>query len=257
MSAPQPPRISIVTVARNAAATLQESIDSVRRQDYPAIEHIVIDGASTDGSVDIIRRNADRIAWWVSEPDGGIYDAMNKGAARATGDWILFLNADDTLHGSDAVSSVFARADAPWRGRLVVYGDSLMQMPSGTARLRRSKPLRTIHFKMPFIHQGVFVANELIRRRPFDTRYRLAADYDFFREAYGRNGAGAFFHLPVCLNTFRVGGASYQRLGLKHREFLDVIRRNEPGAWRWFYSAQYAIRCLGPERARSLLGMEG
>jgi glycosyltransferase involved in cell wall biosynthesis len=253
---PDTPRVSIVTVARNAAATLQESIDSVRRQDYPAIEHIVIDGQSSDGTVELIRRNADQLASWTSEPDGGIYEAMNKGVARATGDWVMFLNADDALYGPHAVSSVFSRADRPWTGRLVIYGDSLLLMAGGRTRLRRAKPLRTIRFKMPFTHQGVFVSAGLLRGRPFDTRYRLAADYDFFREVYRRHGPQAFLDAGVCLNYFRVGGASYRRLALKHREFVDVIRRNETGLSLAFHLAQYTARCRVPERLRQALGMQ-
>lgn len=249
------PKVTIVTVVRDGAATLQESIDSVLRQDYPHIEHIVIDGASTDGTVDIIRRNAARLAYWTSEPDQGIYDAMNKGAARATGDWVLFLNADDALYDPRAISSVFSGASASRAGKHVIYGDSVLLLGEGLERLRRSKALRTIRFKMPFTHQGAFVSAELLRQRPFDTRYRLAADYDFFREAYRRHGSAAFLDAGICLNYFRVGGASYRNLALKHREFLDIIRRHESGAQRWYCVTLYVVRCLVPERLRNWLGL--
>jgi hypothetical protein len=252
---PARPKISIITVTHNAVHTLQATLDSVRAQDYPDIEHIVIDGGSTDGTIDIIRRNPDRFAYWTSEPDGGIYEAMNKGLAKATGDWVLFLNADDTLHDAHAVSRVFAAAGRPWAGKLVIYGDSVMHVDAANTRLRRSKPLRTIRFKMPFTHQGVFVSAGLLRERPFDTRYRLACDYDFFRDVYARHGAGAFFDSGVCINYFHVGGASYRRLALKHREFLDIIRRHERGVARAFYVASYVVRCLVPERLRDWLGM--
>src|SRR5688572_22673033 len=96
------PLVSVVTVTFNAARTLQATIDSVVKQDYPRLEHIVVDGGSTDGTVDIIRANALRLASWSSEPDGGIYDAMNKGAAKATGDWVIFLNADDAFYDAGA-----------------------------------------------------------------------------------------------------------------------------------------------------------
>jgi hypothetical protein len=142
-----------------------------------------------------------------------------------------------------------------WGGRQVIYGHSVMQLDGGHARLRRSKPLRTIRFKMPFTHQGVFVSAALLRERPFDTRYRLAADYDFFRDVYGRRGSAAFLDSGVCINFFRVGGRSYQDLGLKHREFLDIIRRHEAGAQRWYCFALYTIRCLVPERLREWLGI--
>lgn len=250
----QPPKISVITVTFNAARTLQATLDSVVKQDYHRLEHIVIDGGSTDGTLDIIRSNAARLASWASEPDGGIYDAMNKGVAKATGDWVIFLNADDALYDARAISSVFAEAGER-TGRQVIYGHSVMQLERGRARLRRSKPLRTIRFKMPFTHQGVFVSAALLRHRPFDTRYRLAADYDFFRDVYARHGSAAFLDSGVCINYFRVGGASYQDLGLKHREFLDIIRRHETGAQRWYCFALYTVRCLVPERLRGWLGI--
>jgi glycosyltransferase involved in cell wall biosynthesis len=244
------PSVTIVTVTFNAARTLQAAIDSVLMQDYPAIEYILVDGGSTDGTLEVITRNAARIARWTSEPDGGIYEAMNKGVAQATGEWLLFMNADDALYDARAVSSVFAGADDGWKEKLVVYGDTVLRFDRGGDRLRRSKPLRTLRFKMPFAHQGVFVRTDLLRRRPFDTRYRLAADFDFFRDIYARHGEGVFLARSVRLNYFRIGGASYQNLGLRHREFLDVIRRNERGWARGYYYAHYVVRCLVPERLR-------
>jgi hypothetical protein len=249
----QAPRVTVITVCRDAAGTLQATFDSVAAQDYPGIEHIVIDGGSTDGTVDVIRKNSSRLASWTSEPDGGIYEAMNKGLAKATGDWVIFLNADDAFFDAHAVSAVFADPGRPWAGKRVVYGDSVMALAKGRTRLRRAKPLRTIRFKMPFTHQGVFVRAELLRERAFDTRYRLAGDYDFFREVYRRHGGDAFLDAGLCVNYFRVGGLSYRRLALKHREFLDIIRRHETGPGRAYCVALYWIRCLVPERLRDWL----
>jgi glycosyltransferase involved in cell wall biosynthesis len=252
---PTPPRISVVTVCRNAASTLQATLDSVSEQDYPHVEHIVIDGGSGDGTVDIVRRNAGRLAHWSSEPDSGIYDAMNKGVAKATGDWVLFLNADDALFGPRVISDVFAGSGNAWSGRQVVYGDSVLQLEGGRTRLRRSKPLRTLRFKMPFSHQGAFVSTALLRQRPFDTRYRLAADFDFFRDVYRSSGSSAFLPSGVCVNFFRVGGATFRHLELRHREMLDIIRRYESGAGRWYCIALFTVRCRVPERLRDWMGV--
>ena len=240
------PKVSVVTVVRNSARTLQEAIDSAHRQDYPRLEHLVIDGGSTDGTLDIIRGNAARLASWTSEPDGGIYDAMNKGVARATGDWVVFLNADDAFYDAGAVRAVFAGAGPALEGKLVVYGDSMLRFDHGPPRLRRSKPLRALRFKMPFSHQGAFVRTELLRRRPFDTHFRLAGDYDFFRDVYARYGDGAFLSSPVCVNYFRVGGATYRDMDARHREVIEIIRRYEKGLacayWHSHYVARYVLR---------------
>jgi glycosyltransferase involved in cell wall biosynthesis len=240
------PTVTVITVSRNAEATLQATIDSVRSQDYPHIEHIVVDGASTDGTAEIIRRNAAHLAYWTSEPDAGIYDAMNKGVAKATGEWVILLNADDAFHDGGVVGAVFGKGGAGWKDKLVVYGDSVLRLERGRERFRRSKPLRSLHFKMPFSHQGAFVRTDLLRRRPFDVRLRLAADFDFFREVYARRGETAFFRSPVCVNYFTVGGATYRYLGERHREVLEVIRRHESGWRRGYYVAHYTVRCLLP-----------
>ncbi len=111
MTSPMKPRISIVTVCLNSVATLERTIESVRTQTHLNIEYIVIDGGSTDGTLDIIRRNEKCITYWSSEPDRGLYDAMNKGIARASGAWIHLLNSDDVYVDATAVERVAPHLD--------------------------------------------------------------------------------------------------------------------------------------------------
>ena len=99
-------KITVITVCHNAAKTLEKTIKSVLNQTYPNIEYIIIDGGSTDDTVDIIKRYADRLAYWISEPDKGIYDAMNKGIEVATGEWINFMNAGDTFYEENTIDFV-------------------------------------------------------------------------------------------------------------------------------------------------------
>ena len=114
--------ISIVTVSYNAVLTIEQTILSVINQTYPNVEYIIIDGGSTDGTVDIIKKYANKIAYWVSEPDKGIYDAMNKGGLKATGDFIQFLNAGDWFENEHVIEKIFK----DWYKRVdVIYGDIL------------------------------------------------------------------------------------------------------------------------------------
>ena len=102
----EPIKISVITVAYNASRYIETTILSVINQTYSNIEYIIIDGGSTDGTVDIIKKYSNKISYWISEPDKGIYDAMNKGINKATGEWINFMNAGDTFHNPDTLSAV-------------------------------------------------------------------------------------------------------------------------------------------------------
>ncbi|MDD4486999.1 MAG: glycosyltransferase family 2 protein, partial [Proteiniphilum sp.] len=115
--------LSVITVTWNAAATLERTIKSVREQSWPFIEHLIIDGGSKDGTLELIDNHAHERLRWVSEPDKGLYDAMNKGVAMATGDYLCFLNAGDTFFTADSVEkmmSTFDEASAPD----IIYGET-------------------------------------------------------------------------------------------------------------------------------------
>ena len=114
-------KISVVTVCYNSVDTIEETMLSVLNQTYSDVEYIIIDGGSTDGTVDIIKKYADRIAYWVSEPDNSIYDAMNKGIAVATGDYINFMNSGDSFASKDSISNVLTNIKEDID---IVFGDT-------------------------------------------------------------------------------------------------------------------------------------
>lgn len=177
------PIFSIITVTYNAERWLERTILSVLSQSYPHIEYIVIDGASTDKTVEIIRQYEAGIASWVSEPDKGLYDAMNKGLARATGDYVWFLNAGDTLHTSDTVQRIVDSMKKRVSLPDVIYGDTRIVDAEGRSlgsrRLRPPKRLTWKSFRMGMLvcHQS-FVARRAIAPA-YDAAYRLSADYDW------------------------------------------------------------------------------
>lgn len=170
------PLISIITVTFNAASTIEQTILSVINQTYPHIEYIIIDGGSTDGTIDIIKKYSDRISYWVSEPDKGIYDAMNKGINLANGEWINFMNAGDTFYHSNIIEDIFAKKIYEYD---IIYG-AVNMLSSTYNKIVWPKHNISRSHPMPFNHQSVFVRTSLCKQYPFDISYRYAADYNFF-----------------------------------------------------------------------------
>ena len=188
-------------------------------QDYGNLEYIVIDGGSTDGAQEVIGKYSDKIDYFVSEKDGGIYDGMNKGIVAATGEWVLFLNADDVFVDSSVVSDVAgfisAHPDAD-----VVYGNSEQIQEYGTFLVRPEAAY--INNKMSISHQATFVRTEVLRTHLFDLKYRYAADFEqlshFFLE--GRK----FCHFDRLIARVEMrGGATYNNFIRSAEEMYSII----------------------------------
>lgn len=223
-SSPERPLISVVTVVRNGEAHLERAIRSVLDQPYDNVEYIVVDGGSTDGTLDIIRRYEDRIDHWVSEPDEGIYHAMNKGISLATGELIGLLNSDDDyLPG--ALSEV-VRAYAPYRGRdVVLTGRWNVLFDNRDLGITLSPSLK--FHSLRFCHQATFIPQRTYAAHGmYDTRYRYSADLEM---AVRLHAAGVeFLFLDSTLVNYRTFGASgrnYRRTG---KEQADIIRKYLP-----------------------------
>lgn len=177
------PLFSIITVTYNAAQTLERTILSVQSQSYPLKEHIIIDGASTDATMDIIQRHSDALTEVISEKDKGLYDAMNKGLSRAHGDFICFLNAGDKLHSDDTLmemaKSLSGREDTD-----VIYGETQIVDDSGAfIRMRRHKAPERLTWKsfqkgMLVCHQAFFVSSRF-KNVPYNLEYRFSSDFDW------------------------------------------------------------------------------
>lgn len=172
-------KISVVTVVLNAARSIEKCVASVLGQTYDNIEYLVIDGGSTDGTLDILARYRDRIDYLVSEPDRGLYHAMNKGIQAATGDFVYFLNSDDTFCDEKVVADVVAAIHQNPSVDLV-YGDVLMG--SGDQLTKRpQEPVlnRESLCRKGFCHQALFARREtLLRTGGFSDEYRIVADGD-------------------------------------------------------------------------------
>jgi len=203
-------KISVVTVCRNSAATIRDTLSSVRDQTHPAVEHIVVDGASTDGTPDIVREYG-HVARFVSEPDRGLYDAMNKGIRLATGDVVGILNSDDFYTGPHALAQVASALET--YGADALYADLNYvhpRPPHRTIRSWRSGPYRREHFRFGWMppHPTFFVRREHYEALGgYDPRFRLAADYELMLRFLYKHHLSACY-LPEVLVQMRTGGIS-------------------------------------------------
>lgn len=225
-------KISVITVAFNAERTIGETLDSVAAQSHPDVEHIVVDGASTDETLAVVERHGQRVARLVSEPDHGIYDAMNKGLRLATGDIIGFLNADDVY----ADSSVLARVSSTMEMERLdaLFGDAEFVSPERPDRpLRRYRserfhPGRIAWGWMP-AHPTLLLRRELYERFGlFRTDYRIAGDFELVARMF-HGDTLKYRHVPEVLVRMRTGGIStggWRNTLLLNREVLRACREN-------------------------------
>jgi glycosyltransferase involved in cell wall biosynthesis len=205
------PRISIVTVVFNGAATIEDTIKSVISQRYSELEYVIIDGGSTDGTVEIIKRYEAEISAWVSTPDHGIYDAMNKALDMVSGDFVLFLGCDDLLWGPDVLSMAASKmADR----QHIYYGNVIMKKKGNTydGYFNKSKMTRK-----NICHQAIFYPRCLYRTNRYSLKYCLLSDYEYNLRLFDR-----FFYLDMVISIFDDSGLSNQRNDI---EFMKDFRR--------------------------------
>jgi len=170
--------VTVITVVYNGKESLEKTILSVINQTYANIEYIIVDGSSTDGTLDIIRKYENRIDYWVSESDEGIYDAMNKGISLATGEWINFMNSGDKFHDDGMITDVLER----FNGCDIFYGNYI----KNGEKCYPPKKINRLFFLMERMvcHQAIFEKKSLLLKFPFDTNYKIVADRKHLMECY-------------------------------------------------------------------------
>ena len=227
-------KISIITITYNSAQTLQRALDSVQSQTYKDIEHVIIDGASTDGTRELIEAYAKqhKNVKWVSEKDNGIYDAINKGIRLATGDVIGFLHSDDMFYSVDSIGQIVAAFEQNQAD--VVYGD--LQYMRGNKVVRRWKSNafnpRALKYGWMPPHPTVYVRREVYQQvGEYDSWFRISADYDMILRIFT---AGYKTHyIPEVLVCMETGGASNKntkaRLSKTMEDYI-VLKKNHVGA---------------------------
>lgn len=227
-----PLNVSIVTVCFNSEQTIGQALSSVAEQSWPHVQHIVVDGGSTDGTLDVIKAQGAHVATLISEPDKGIYDAMNKGVAAANGDVIAFLNSDDHYARPDVIEQI---AQIMGNERLdALLGDTEFYDPSRPERAvrrydsSRFRPERIAWGWMP-AHPGLFMRRAVYDAAgPFKTDYRIAGDFEFIARVFSKQRL-RYRHLDEVLVKMRIGGVSTGGIRSTirlNREVLRACRQN-------------------------------
>ncbi len=227
-------KVTIITITYNSAKTLQRALESVQSQNYPDIEHVIVDGASTDGTREIIESYAasNSKVRWVSEKDDGIYNALNKGIKIATGDVIGFLHSDDILYSADSIGHIvdgFESSNAD-----VIYGDLQYCRGNKVVRYWKSNPFRPSWLKYGWMppHPTMYVRKEVYAKTgEYDEWFRISSDYDMILRIF-KSGFSTHY-IPEVLVSMEIGGASNRdtkaRLSKTQEDYI-VLKKNHVGA---------------------------
>lgn len=231
------PKISVITAVWNDAEHIEKTIQSVLSQTFPNVEYIIIDGGSKDGTVEVIRKYADKLSYWISEPDKGVYDAMNKGIIISTGDYVIFMNSGDTFHSDDAIEMMCLDKVEK---NTIVYGNVSVKYWDG---VYVEKPHEFFMTSMKFkgvgiCHQTVFFPGEDLRKMKYDLSYRIASDYDLMFRMW--KGGTKFCYRDVVVADYEWGNG----ISSNPYKLLDVYRENArvcSQQWNPLYWAKLAL----------------
>lgn len=227
-------KVSIITVVYNGIKTIEQTIKSVLQQSYKNIEYIIIDGLSTDGTQSIIEKYKKNIAYFISEKDDGLYDAMNKGISKATGDIIGIINSDDWYVENiiEKIVRYFEQNEVE-----LVYGKIISIAQDGVERLSVQRPLDDIWYCMVTPHPSVFVKKSVYKKfGTFNTAYKISADYDYLLRVYSQNVK--FGYLDEVIAYFRCGG-------------ISTLRQKEMWDEAYIISMKYINTCSNKEEILS------
>lgn len=233
-------KISIITVNFNDASGLAGTICSVIDQKNADYEHIVIDGGSTDGSVEIINQYADKIDYWVSEKDRGIYHAMNKGVAEAHGDYCLFLNSGDCFYNDSVLNKI---QDLVYNEDIIV-GKVVSKDGQSPLFLPPSKEISLYYLYSGTVpHQGTFIKTDLLRRMPYDENLKIVSDWKFFLEAIILNNC-SIRYIDEYISKFDTTGVSTSNPDKMWKEKERVLSELFPPRVLADYQQMKASECL-------------
>lgn len=228
--------VFVITVCRNAESMIEDTIKSVLSQTYTNVKYLIIDGASTDGTIGIIKRYQDRLSYFSSEPDKGIYDAMNKGLtiarklSKGNGNcWVNFMNAGDAFADETVLSDIFNGKQ--YEG-FVIGGHANLIYPDRTEILY-ARDSETTRCQLPYCHQSSFVRLTVGNNQwLFDTKYKIAADYKVFYDVFDTYGSKAFHNIDRVVANYKMDDSmTFNNLRKAKREYLSIQSGHKDFTW--------------------------
>ncbi|MFW5803804.1 MAG: glycosyltransferase family 2 protein [bacterium] len=215
-------KLTIVTVNYNNYSGLEKTIKSIIKQTNKVFEHIIIDGHSTDNSVDIIKKYQKHITFWLSEKDKGLFDAMNKGVSLSKGEYVIFMNSGDCFSSENVLEMI-----QPYLiGYDLIYGDNIITYPwLNYKRYRKAGEIKNLWKGLQFSHQSLFTRKSLLIEHPFNYQSYAGADTEFILYCYYERKC-TFIKVNLCISEIEAGGVSDQKRNVKDR--LSILRNYDP-----------------------------
>ncbi|UKN01234.1 glycosyltransferase [Paracrocinitomix mangrovi] len=213
----QSPTLSIITITYNNLQGLKKTLPSVASLNFKNYEHIIIDGKSTDESLNYLDNFKNHPLQIVSEADNGIYDAMNKGILKAKGDWVIFMNAGDEFFNEESISEEDFSYEVD-----VLFGDSAIAYEDGFERIMKCRNIESIWKSLPFTHQAVLVKKQLLTNHPFDLNLKYCADFEQLFSYYKEGRKFKYLQKVIC--KIEAGGVSDDK---RHKATAEVYKINK------------------------------
>lgn len=217
-------KITVVTVTYNAQEYIEQTIKNILEQDYKNIEYLVIDGGSTDTTVNIIKQYEQNITYWISQPDKGIYDAMNKAIDKASGEWIIFINAGDTFYSNNSIVEFLQ--DVNVHTELYNGAINFINDITGEEKIKFPHGLEKIWITVPCWHQASFIKTSLMKEYKYSLEYKIAGDHDFYLKCFKNNKKFQFTNTIIA--NMISGGLHQQQAKLAHIESMKIIANYAP-----------------------------
>ncbi|NRF39078.1 glycosyltransferase family 2 protein [Pedobacter foliorum] len=217
------PKLSVITIVYNNVKDIERTMLSVLNQTYKNIEYIIIDGASKDGTVDKIYNYKSRLAQFISEPDKGIYDAMNKGLSLTTGDYVLFMNSGDEIYAPETVAEVFESASSAdiYYGETEMYDEDWISLGQRRHHAPENFDWQSFRYGMSISHQAIYVRRSLAE--PFDLKYKYSADIDWIIKA--AKHASSIVNTHTYVAKYLVGGISKKKHMASLKERFHIFTK--------------------------------